>query len=189
VALAPGTRLGGYEILALIGAGGMGEVYRATDSRLKRTTAIKVLPASIAGLPNGLERFEREAQTIASLNHPNIVTLYGVEQGPAGPFIVMEFVEGQPLGDSLPKGGLPLRRLLSIARQIADAVVAAHERGTSFANDCRGRVKWLANGRKIEDAPLARVSNIRSGPRAQHTKADSGEVFPSRDTYTWVVRG
>src|SRR5580658_7751460 len=118
--LAPGTRFGPYDLIGLIGAGGMGEVYRARDAKLNRDVAIKVLPASLAKDARYMARFEREAQVLASLNHPNIATVYGIEQGA----LVMELVEGENL-----RGPLPLDEAILIARQIAAGLEAAHERG------------------------------------------------------------
>src|SRR6202162_278765 len=120
MSLAPGTRMGPYEILAPIGAGGMGEVYRARDTKLKREVAIKVLPESFAADPERMARFQREAEVLASLNHPNIAQIYGVEDRA----LVMELVEGEDL-----KGPLPLKTALDYAKQIADALGAAHEKG------------------------------------------------------------
>jgi eukaryotic-like serine/threonine-protein kinase len=118
--LLPGTRLGPYEITALLGAGGMGEVYRARDNNLDRDVAIKVLPAALAGDAQYMARFEREAKVLASLSHPNIATVYGIEQGA----LVMELVEGEDL-----RGPLPLEEAIPVARQIAAGLEAAHERG------------------------------------------------------------
>lgn len=124
MALTAGTRLGPYEILAPLGAGGMGEVYRARDTKLDRDVAIKVLPPSFAQDPERLARFEREARVLASLNHPNIATIYGVEEWSGGRALVMELVPGESL-----KGPLPLDTALNYARQIADALEAAHDKG------------------------------------------------------------
>src|SRR5271167_598719 len=118
--LAPGTRLGPYEIFAAIGAGGMGEVYRARDTKLDREVAVKVLPAALAQDPERLLRFEREAKVLASLKHPNIAQIYGVEDRA----LIMELVDGEA-----PKGPLPLETALNYARQIAEALEAAHEKG------------------------------------------------------------
>src|SRR5262245_10561731 len=118
--LPTGSRLGPYEILAPLGAGGMGEVYRAADTKLNREVAIKVLPESFAYDPARMARFEREAQVLASLNHPNIAAIYGIEQGA----LVMELVEGEDL-----RGPLPVETALHYARQIAAALEAAHEKG------------------------------------------------------------
>jgi len=127
--LATGTRLGPYEILAKLGEGGMGEVYRARDTKLNRDVAIKVLPSGVAGDAERRERFEREAQAIAALNHPNIVTIYGVENVGDTAFLAMELVEGRPLTDAIARDGLPLGQLLRIAIPVVDAVVAAHQKG------------------------------------------------------------
>src|SRR5271155_303904 len=120
MALTAGTRLGPYEILAPIGEGGMGEVYRARDAKLDREVAIKVLPAALAQDPERLARFEREAKVLASLNHPNIAQIYGIEDRA----LIMELVEGQTL-----QGPLPLETALNYAKQIGDALEAAHEKG------------------------------------------------------------
>ena len=124
MALTAGTRLGPYEILAHIGAGGMGEVYRARDTKLDRDVAIKVIPPALAQDPERLARFEREAKVLASLNHPNIAQIYGIEESDGVRALVMELVPGEPL-----KGPLPLATALNYARQIADALEAAHDKG------------------------------------------------------------
>jgi serine/threonine-protein kinase len=120
MSLAPGIRVGHYEILAPIGAGGMGEVYRARDTRLKREVALKVLPDAFAGDPDRMARFQREAEALAALNHPNIAQIYGVEERA----LAMELVDGKTLA-----GPLPLETALTYARQIAGALEAAHEKG------------------------------------------------------------
>src|SRR5262252_2905027 len=120
MALSTGTRLGPYEILKPIGSGGMGEVYRATDTKLGRDVAIKVLPEAFAADPDRMARFQREAQVLAALNHPNIAAIYGVEERA----LIMELVEGEPL-----RGPLPLETALNYARQIAEALGTAHEKG------------------------------------------------------------
>src|SRR4029453_15251551 len=129
MALTPGTRLGPYEIGAQIGAGGMGEVYRATDTTLQRDVAIKVLPEALAHDLERLARFEREAQILASLNHPNIAIIHGLEKADGIRALIMELVEGPTLADRLAHGPIPVDEALSFARQIADALGAAHERG------------------------------------------------------------
>src|SRR5689334_22859677 len=127
--LSPGARIGTYQITGPLGAGGMGEVYRARDTRLGREVAVKVLPSAVAANPDRLARFEREARTIAGLNHPNIVTLYSVEDEGGIRFLTMELVEGQSLDRVVTAGGLPLARVLELAIPMANALVAAHERG------------------------------------------------------------
>src|SRR5438046_2871051 len=129
VTLAPGTRLGPYDIIGQLGAGGMGEVYRAHDTTLNRDVAIKVLPALVASDGERLARFTREAQTLASLNHPNIAHIYGLEQSNGFIALAMELVEGPTLADRVAAGTLPFDEALAIARQIAAALEAAHERG------------------------------------------------------------
>jgi WD40 repeat protein len=125
--LTTGTRLGPYEILAAIGAGGMGEVYKARDSRLNRDVALKLLPASVASDPERLGRFQREAQVLASISHPNIGQIFGFED--AGPALVLELIEGPTLADRIAAGPMPLAEVLSVARQLAEAIEAAHEHG------------------------------------------------------------
>ena len=149
-----GKTLAHYEITGLLGKGGMGEVYRARDGRLKREVALKVLPSEMAADPHRLERFQREAETVAGLSHPNIVTLYSVEEVDGVHFLTMELVEGQTLDQLLPEGGLPLDRLLELAAPTADALRAAHQKGivhrdlkpSNLMVDEEGRVKILDFG-------------------------------------------
>jgi hypothetical protein len=129
MALSVGSRLGPYEIVALLGAGGMGEVYRARDTKLNRDVAIKVLLPSVANDPDRLARFRREAQVLASLNHPNIAHIHGVQESDGASALVMELVEGPTLADRIAQGPIPLDEALPIARQIAEALEAAHEQG------------------------------------------------------------
>lgn len=154
---APGSRLGSYEIVGALGAGGMGDVYRATDSRLGRDVAIKILPAAVAGDPDRLSRFEREARTVARLNHPNIVVLYSVEHDNGVPFITMELVDGQDLSHDVKPGGLPLTRVLELAIPLADAVAAAHEHGVVHRDLKPANVMVTRDGRvKVLDFGLAK---------------------------------
>src|SRR5262245_11753934 len=129
MALEPGTRLGPYEVQALIGAGGMGEVYRAREAELGRDVAVKVLSSDVAHDADRLNRFRREAQLLASLNHPNIAAIYGIAEDRDIRGLVLELVEGPSLEDRLRPGPLPITEALSIARQIADALTAAHDAG------------------------------------------------------------
>ena len=155
MALAAGTRLGPYEILAPIGAGGMGEVYRARDSKLNRDVAIKVLLAALADDADYLARFQREAQVLATLNHPNIAAIYGLE----GKAIVMELVEGQTLAERIAAGPIPVDEALPIAKQIADALEAAHEKGIVHRDLKPGNVKITPEGLvKVLDFGLAKTS-------------------------------
>ena len=129
MALVAGTKLGPYEIVAAIGAGGMGEVYRARDTKLRRDVAIKILPASFASDPDRLARFQREAEVLASLNHPNIAHIHGLEESDGLKALVMELVEGPTLADRIATGAIPIDEALPIAKQIAEALEAAHEQG------------------------------------------------------------
>src|SRR4029453_18810896 len=127
MALAPGTRLGPYKVTAQIGMGGMGEVWCATDTNLGRQVAIKILPDAFAHDPERLARFEREAKTLASLNHPNIAQIYGLEKTDSVRALVLELVEGPTLAERIAQGPIPLDDALPIARQLSEALEAAHE--------------------------------------------------------------
>jgi serine/threonine protein kinase len=137
--IAAGTSLGLYEIIAGLGAGGMGEVYRARDTKLGRTVAIKVLPEALAFDTDRVARLTREARMLASLNHPRVAALHGMEQSEGRHFLVMELVEGETLADKLARGPLPVQEALNVARQIAEALEAAHEKGVIQARRSRAR--------------------------------------------------
>ncbi len=157
MSLNAGTRLGTYEILSSLGAGGMGEVYRARDTRLGRDVAVKVLPQAVAASAERLARFEREAKTVASLNHPNIITLHSIEEADGIRFLTMELVEGQSLDRILVPGGLPVPRLLELAIPIADALAAAHEKGIIHRDLKPANVMVTLEGRvKVLDFGLAK---------------------------------
>src|SRR5258706_4757624 len=159
--LAAGTRLGTYEIVALLGAGGMGEVYRARDPRLKRDIAIKVLPADVTSSPDRLVRFEREATTVAGLNHPNIVVLHSIEEDGSTRFLTMELVEGQSLAAVVTPGGLPIAQVLDLAIPLADALVAAHEKGVVHRDLKPANVMVTREGRvKVLDFGLAKLTQV-----------------------------
>ena len=129
MSLAPGSRLGPYEIAGPIGAGGMGEVYRAHDSRLNREVAIKTLPPAFSADATRLARFQREAQALAALSHPNIAAIYGLEESEGTTALVMELVKGPTLAERIAAGPIPLADAIPIARQIGAAIEAAHEKG------------------------------------------------------------
>jgi len=161
MALAPGSRLGPYEIADPLGAGGMGEVYRARDTRLERTVAIKVLPRDLTGRPEVLQRFEREARAISTLNHPHICTLYDVGSENGVPYLVMEYVEGETLAERLARGPLPLADVWWIAIQIGEALDHAHRHGIVHRDLKPGNV-MLAGGKggknvKLLDFGLAKL--------------------------------
>src|SRR5713226_8170353 len=157
MAIPAGTRLGPYEILSAIGAGGMGEVYRARDTRLDRIVAIKVLPAHLADKPELRERFEREARTIASLNHPHICTLYDIGRQDGTDFLVMEYLEGETLARRLMKGPLPLEQVLQFAVEIADALDKAHRKGVTHRDLKPGNIMLTKSGTKLLDFGLAKL--------------------------------
>ena len=162
-----GTTLNHYRIVRALGHGGMGDVYAAEDLELRRLVALKTLPPETAADPERLHRFRREAQAVAALNHPNIVTLYGVEEAGGIHFLTMELVEGRTLGDLIPRGGMPLRQLLEIGVPLADAVRAAHERGVVHRDLKPANIMITTEGRvKVLDFGLAK--NIR-GPDASPT--------------------
>ena len=178
--LAPGARLGSYEILSLVGAGGMGEVYRARDTRLNRDIALKVLLEREAADPQRRARFAREAQNVAALNHPNIVTIFSVEEADGIAFLTMEFVAGRPLRELIPKGGIPLERLLTMAVPLADALNAAHARGITHRDlkpanimvGLDGRVKVLDFGLAKLHEPASVPDGMTSLPTAEHATGE-----------------
>jgi serine/threonine protein kinase/Tfp pilus assembly protein PilF len=162
--LPPGTKLGAYEVLAPLGAGGMGEVFRARDARLHREVAIKGLPEAFAKDPERLARFEREARMLASLSHANIAAIYGIEDAGGAPFLVLELVEGESLAQRLTRGSLPLREALDVAGQIAAAMEAAHERGIVHRDLKPGNVMLTpARVVKVLDFGLAKGGATEGG--------------------------
>jgi Tol biopolymer transport system component len=172
LALAPGTRLGVYEIVAQIGEGGMGQVYRATDTKLKRQVAIKTLPPSFAEDAERLARFQQEAEVLAALNHPGIATIYGFEQSNGVHALVMELVEGDDLSDRIARGTISVHEALAIARQLADALQAAHEQRIIHRDLKPANIKVRADGRvKVLDFGLAKPIAIAgvAGDAAQST--------------------
>src|SRR5207248_10614022 len=156
MALSSGTRLGPYEILAALGAGGMGEVYRARDTRLDRTVAIKVLPTHLSSNPDLKARFEREAKAISSLSHPHICTLHDVGHQDGIDFLVMEYLEGETLADRLEKGALPLKQALEYGIQVAEALEKAHKSGIVHRDLKPGNIMLTKSGAKLMDFGLAK---------------------------------
>ncbi len=157
MALTPGSRLGPYEIIAPLGAGGMGEVYRARDTRLERTVAIKVLPQHLSSSPEVRQRFEREAKTISQLSHPHICALYDVGREGETEYLVMEYLEGGTLSDRLGKGALPLEQTLRYGTEIADALDKAHRQGIVHRDLKPGNVMLTKSGVKLLDFGLAKA--------------------------------
>ena len=187
--LSPGTRVGNYEILAKIGEGGMGEVYRGRDTRLKREVAIKTLPDSLKRDPDRIARFEREAQTLAALNHPNIAIIHGVEDTGTDQALVMELVEGSTLAELLADGRLPADDACKIALQIADALEAAHEQGVIHRDLKPANIKIRPDGTvKVLDFGLAKIFAAREGD-SQAQLANSPTITAAMMTSAGVVLG
>ena len=158
MSLVSGHRIGPYEILSTLGAGGMGEVYRARDAKLNRDVAIKVLLSAVANDPDRLARFSREAQVLASLNHPNIAHIHGIEESSGITALVMELVEGEDLSQRIARGAIPLDEALPIARQIAEALESAHEQGIIHRDLKPANIKVRADGVvKVLDFGLAKA--------------------------------
>jgi serine/threonine protein kinase/Tol biopolymer transport system component len=158
LSLNPGTRLGVYEIATLLGAGGMGEVYRATDTKLKRQVAIKILPPALAASPDRLARFQREAEVLAALNHPGIASIYGLEESGESAALIMELVEGDDLSQRIARGAIPTDEALLIAKQIADALEAAHSQGIVHRDLKPANIKLRSDGTvKVLDFGLAKA--------------------------------
>jgi len=181
MSLSAGSRLGPYEILALIGAGGMGEVYRARDTKLKREVALKILPEALASDPERMARFQREAEVLASLNHPNIAHIYGVEDRA----LVMDLVEGVE-----PKGPLPFDEAWSIAAQIADALEYAHERGVIHRDLKPGNVKVTPDGVvKLLDFGLAKAFSAEPGYSQDSPRLTDSPTLTMGATVAGVILG
>jgi len=188
MSLAPGTRIGSYEILDMIGVGGMGEVYRAQDTRRRRHVAIKSLPALVAGDADPLARIEREAQTLAALNHPHIASVYGLEASGPTQALVMELVEGPTLADRVAGGPLPVAEALTYARQIADALEAAHERHIIHRDLKPANIKLTADGEvKVLDFGLAKALTEDPGHRAG--EAANSPTLTNRATQLGMILG
>src|SRR5262245_15391000 len=159
--LSAGSRLGPYEILSAVGAGGMGEVYRARDTKLNRDVALKILPSEFALDAARLARFKREAQVLASLDHPNIGAIYGFEDSAGIHALVLQLVEGPTLADRIAHGTIPLDEALLIARQIAEALEAAHEKGVIHRDLKPANIKVTHDGKvKVLDFGLAKLLDV-----------------------------
>src|SRR6516164_11464156 len=180
MSLSNGIRLGPYEILSPLGAGGMGEVYRARDTRLDRTVAVKVLPAHLTSDPDLRQRFEREARTISSLNHPHICALYDVGHHDGTDYLVMEFLEGETLADRLQRGRVPLDQVLKIGAEIAGALDKAHAQGIVHRDLKPGNIMLTKTGAKLMDFGLAKPAALNG--------EGSGGLQVSGETLTSMQR-
>ena len=165
MSLAPGAQIGPYEIVAPLGVGGMGEVYRARDPRLDRVVAIKILLSPHGASPTQLERFQREARSLARISHPHICTLHDVGQHDGVAFLVMELLEGETLAERLERGAVPLDQALVIAVQIADALNALHRKDIVHRDLKPGNVMLTAAGAKLLDFGLAKLRDSEYRPR------------------------
>ncbi len=183
MSLSAGARLGAYEILSLLGAGGMGEVYKARDTRLDRTVAIKVLPDTLAADPQFRERFDREARAISQLTHPHICTLYDVSEHQGTAFLVMEYLDGETLADRLAKGALPLDQALQTAIEIASALETAHRAGIVHRDLKPGNIMLTKSGAKLLDfglaksAPMTGSSNLSVLPTTPANLTAQGTIL------------
>src|SRR5262249_3409207 len=177
--LVTGSRLGPYEVLAPLGAGGMGEVYRARDTRLDRTVAVKVLPSHLSSSPEIRQRFEREAKTISQLSHPHICALYDVGHEGETEYLVMELLEGETLSERLAKGALPLEQTVRYGQEIADALDRAHRQGIVHRDLKPANVMLTKSGVKLLDfglakgmAPAGEKGNLTSLPTQEGLTAE-----------------
>ena len=187
--LASGSKLGPYDVVSPLGAGGRGEVYRARDTKLGRNVAIKILPPELVDDPGRLARFRREAHVLATLNHPRIASIYGFEEAEGQPFLVMELVEGEDLSRRLSRGRIPLDKAIEIARQTAEALEAAHEKGIVHRDLKPGNIVIREDGQvKVLDFGLAKAF---AGDAAETSSSDLSQspTISRHETATGVILG
>src|SRR6185436_16147227 len=190
MALATGVRCGPYEITAKIGAGGMGEVYRARDTKLDRDVALKILPEAFANNPERLARFEREAKILAALNHPHIAHIHGLEESGGVRALVLEFVDGPTLADRIARGSIPIDEALTIARQIADALEAAHEQGIIHRDLKPANVNVRPDGTvKVLDFGLAKVLAPEGSEDLSGAAIANSPTLTARATQHGIILG
>jgi len=186
MALTIGAQLGSHEIMSLLGKGGMGEVYRARDLKLKREVAIKILPEEFAHDGDRVSRFQREAEVLASLNHPNIAAIYDLQQQNETRFLVLELVEGETVADRIQRGPIPVDEALDIAKNICEALEAAHERGIIHRDLKPANVKITSDGKvKVLDFGLAKLAE----QRASVSSPESSPTLISEATQAGVILG
>jgi len=189
MSLSPGTRLGHYDVTFLLGEGGMGQVWQATDTQLNHEVALKILPDAFAEDPDRLDRFTREAQILASLNHPNIAAIYGIEEADGTRALVLELVEGPTLSDRIAKGPIPLDETLPIARQIAEALEAAHEQGVFHRDLKPANVKVRDDGTvTVLDFGLAKALGS-DGSEASGAAMANSPTLTARATEMGMILG
>jgi serine/threonine-protein kinase len=190
MSLAPGSRLGPYEVTAAIGAGGMGEVFRARDTKLNRDVAIKVLPAAFAQDGERVARFKREAQILASLNHPNIAAIYGLEESGGTLGLAMEYVAGEDLAERLARGAVPLDEAVAIAKQIAEALEEAHEHGIVHRDLKPANVKLTPEGKvKVLDFGLAKALEPERNGSGASSRLSHSPTVTSQGTVAGIILG
>ncbi len=190
MSIGPGTRVGPYEVTALLGEGGMGKVWRAHHTALKRDDALKVLPDAFASDPDRLARFQREAQVLASLNHPNIAHVHGLERTDGVQALVMELVEGPTLADRIAQGPIPVDEALPIAKQIAEALEAAHEQGIIHRDLKPANIKITPDGVvKVLDFGLAKLAHAEATAGHADVTASPTITSPAMMTGVGVILG
>src|SRR5215471_18131026 len=179
-----GSKLGVYEITALVGKGGMGEIYRGRDAKLKREVAIKILPEEFARDADRVSRFQREAEVLASLNHPNIAAIYDLQEAEGSRFLILELVEGETLADRIQRGPIPVNEALNIGKSICEALEAAHEKGIVHRDLKPANVKITPDGKvKVLDFGLAKmfesepVSGLSNSPTLLSMKSQPGLIL------------
>ncbi len=189
MALTSGTKLGPYEIQSPLGAGGMGEVYRACDTRLRRTVAIKILPEHLCDSPEARLRFDREAQALSSFNHPNICQLYDVGEQDGTRFLVMEYLEGETLADRLRKGPLPLEQVLKIGIEMCESLEKAHRSGVLHRDLKPGNIMLTKSGTKLMDFGLAKTPTATLGSlSSSNSLATMSEPLTTEGTIVGTVQ-
>jgi serine/threonine protein kinase len=192
-----GTRLGTLEITALIGRGGMGEVYRARDVKLKREVAVKILPEEFSLDPDRIARFQREAEVLASLNHPNIGAIYDLQEAGGTRFLMLELVEGETLADRISRGPIPMQEALDLAKHICDALEAAHEKGLIHRDLKPANIKVTPQGKvKVLDFGLAKAKLRSTSPIRRRSSVEACQASfsvrlpicpPSRREDEWSI--